>query len=63
MDLKSLKKELKRLKTAEERLLDFLIRHPEHQQEAVQKIIEVAGLIISMEKIIKEMGKNSKLGD
>ena len=63
MDLKSLKKELRRLETAEERLLDFLIHHPEHQQEAVQKIIEVAGLIISMQEIIKEMSKNSKLGD
>lgn len=60
MDLKSLKKELKRLETAEERLLDFLIHHPEHQQEAVQKIIEVAGLIISMKKIIEETKRQSR---
>lgn len=60
MDLKSLKKELKRLEEAEERLLDFLIHHPEHQKEAVSKIFEVSSLIISMQKIIEETKKQSR---
>ena len=60
MDLKSLEKELKRLEEAEERLLDFLIHHPEHQKEAVSKIFEVSSLIISMQKIIEETKKQSR---
>jgi len=63
MTLQDLKKELKRLETAEERLLDFLIHHPEHQQEAVTKIFEVSGLIMSMKKIIEEMKKKPKSDD
>lgn len=63
MTLKDLKKELKRLETAEERLLDFLIHHPEHQQEAVSKIFEVVGLIISMKNIIEEMKRKSSPDD
>lgn len=60
MDLKNLEKELKRLEEAEERLLDFLIHHPEHQREAVEKIFEVSSLIMSMKKIIEEAKRQSR---
>ena len=63
MDLKSLKKELKRLEHAEERLLDFLIHNPEHKEEAVKKIFEVSELILQMKRIIDEIKKNSNSGD
>ena len=63
MTLKTLRKELERLQDAEERLLDFLIHNPEHQQDAVNKILEVASLILKMKNIILEMEKNSKTGD
>ena len=63
MNLKDLKKELKRLEEAEERLLSFLMQYPEHRKEAVQKIFEVCSLIVSMKKIIKEMKKNPKTDD
>ena len=63
MNIKDLKKELKRLKEAEEKLLYFLIQYPEHRDEAVQKIFEVCSLIVDMERIIKEMKKNPKTDD
>lgn len=63
MNLKDLKKELKKLEEAEERLLSFLMQHPEHRKEAVEKIFEVCSLILSMKKIIKEMKKNPKTDD
>tara|TARA_R100001443_G_scaffold101464_1_gene109298 strand:+ start:569 stop:760 length:192 start_codon:yes stop_codon:yes gene_type:complete len=63
MSLKELKKELKKLEGTEERLLDFLIDHPEHQKEAVEKIFEVSSLILKMREIIKEMEKDSKSDD
>lgn len=63
MTLKELKRELNRLYMAEEKLLDFLMYTPEHQKETVKKIFEVASLIISMEKIIKETERNSKTDD
>ena len=63
MNIKDLKKELKRLKEAEEKLLAFLIQYPEHRKAAVQKIFEVCSLIVDMERIIKEMKKNPKTDD
>ena len=63
MKLKDLKKELKNLEEAEERLLSFLIQHPEHQKEAIEKIFEVCSLIVKMKEIIKEMKKNPKTDD
>jgi hypothetical protein len=63
MKLKELKKELRKLEGTEERLLDFLIDHPEHQKEAVEKIFEVSSLILKMREIIKEMEKDSKSDD
>jgi len=61
--LQKLKKELKRLLEAEEQLLDFLIHHPEHKEDAVKKIFEVSGLILQMREIISEINKNSKTDD
>ena len=63
MTLKGLQKELKKLEDTEERLLDFLIDHPEHQKEAVEKIFEVSSLILQMKEIIKEMEKGSNSDD
>ncbi len=60
MNLKDLKKELKILIETEERLMRFLIQHPEHKKEAVEKIFEVCSLIVSMQRIIKEMKKGEK---
>ena len=53
MDLKLLRKELRRLESVESRLLNFLIEEPDHAQIAVKKIFEVADLIVSLKKIIK----------
>jgi hypothetical protein len=53
MDLKHLKKELKRLESVESRLLNFLIEEPDHAHIAVKKIFEVAGLIVSLKEIIQ----------
>ena len=63
MKLKDLKKELKKLEITEERLLDFLIHHPEHNKEAVEKIFEVSSLILDMKRIIKEIEKDSNPDD
>ena len=63
MTLKGLQKELNRLQETEERLLDFLIHHPEHQKEAVEKIFEVSSLIVQMKNIIEEMKKQSNSDD
>ena len=60
MNLKDLKKELKILIETEERLMRFLMQYPEHQKEAVEKIFEVCSLIVSMQRIIKEMKKGEK---
>jgi hypothetical protein len=61
--LKNLKKELKKLLATEERLLDFLIEHPEHREEAVEKIFEVSGLILKMREIIEELQKDTDSDD
>jgi hypothetical protein len=63
MTLKDLKKELRTLLETEERLLDFLIHHPEHQKEAITKIFEVSSLILQMRNIIEEMKKQSNSDD
>lgn len=63
MKLRDLKKELKNLEDTEQRLLNFLIQHPEHQKEAVEKIFEVCSLIVKMKAIIKEMKKSPKTDD
>ncbi len=63
MTIEQLRKELKVLLETEERLLNFLIHHPEHQQEAVTKIFEVSSLILQMKNIIEEMKKQSDSDD
>jgi hypothetical protein len=63
MKINDLKKELKMLIETEERLMRFLMQHPEHCKEAVEKIFEVCSLIVSMQRIIKEMKKNPKTDD
>jgi len=63
MNLKDLKNELNELKLAERRLLRFLVIHPEHCKEAVEKIFEVASLIVSMRRIIEQMKKDPKTDD
>tara|TARA_B100000287_G_scaffold369693_1_gene366714 strand:+ start:166 stop:357 length:192 start_codon:yes stop_codon:yes gene_type:complete len=63
MTLNDLKKELRTLLETEERLLEFLIQHPEHTKEAVEKIFEVSSLILQMRNIIEEMKKQSKSDD
>ncbi len=63
MTIEQLRKELKVLLETEERLLNFLIHHPEHQQEAVTKIFEVSSLILQMKNIIEEMKKQSNSDD
>jgi len=63
MNLKDLKNELNELKLAERRLLRFLVIHPEYCKEAVEKIFEVASLIVSMKRIIEQMKKDPKTDD
>ena len=53
MNLENLKKELKKLESAESRLLVFLLEEPEHAHIAVKKIFEVAELIVSLKHIIQ----------
>ena len=61
--LTKLKKELKRLLGAEEKLLDFLIYNPDYKKEAVKKIFEVSELILQMKRIIAEIEKDLDSGD
>tara|TARA_R100000734_G_C3316502_1_gene109046 strand:- start:651 stop:845 length:195 start_codon:yes stop_codon:yes gene_type:complete len=61
--LTKLKKELKRLLGAEEKLLDFLIYNPDYKEEAVKKIFEVSELILQMKRIIAEIEKDLDSGD
>ena len=63
MTIRQLKKELKVLLETEERLLNFLVQHPEHQKEAVEKIFEVSSLILQMRNIIEELKKDPKSDD
>jgi len=59
-DIKELKKELKRLYSVEEKLLEFIATEEDHIKIAINQLFEVAELIFQMNVIIEKSKKEDK---
>lgn len=58
-DIKELKKELKRLYSVEEKLLEFIATEEDHIKIAINQLFEVAELIFQMNVIIENQKRRT----